>query len=126
MINALTTINLAEEQIKDKNCKTARDKYEKTCKKQEEHKDSLEVMRKSSINENLNEDSPKTVTKDISQMKTDEENVYKDEEEIVELDNGLIGTSVRRILVPESLKEKILKRHLGVKKTTARIQRIFK
>ena len=83
-------------------------------------------MRKSSINENLNEDSPKTVTKDISQMKTDEENVYKDEEEIVELDNGLIGTSVRRILVPESLKEKILKRLLGVKKTTARIQRIFK
>ena len=126
MINALTTINLAEEQIKDKHCKTARDKYEKTCKNQEELQDSLEVMRKTSINDNLNEDSPKTVTKDISQMKTDEENVYKDEEEIVELDNGLIGTSVRRILVPESLKEKILKRLLGVKKTTARIQRIFK
>jgi hypothetical protein len=37
---------------------------------------------------------------------TDEDNVYNDEEEIVELDNGLIGTSARRILVPESLKEK--------------------
>jgi hypothetical protein len=65
---------------------------------------------------------------------TDEDNVYNDEEEIVELDNGLIGTSAGRILVPESLKEKILKRfhdspyagHLGVKKTTARIQRRFK
>ena len=35
VINALTTINFAEEQVKDKYCKTARDKYEKACKKQE-------------------------------------------------------------------------------------------
>ena len=39
----------------------------------------------------------------------DEDNAYNDEEEIVELDNGLIGTSAGSILVPESLKGKILK-----------------
>jgi hypothetical protein len=68
--------------------------------------------------------APETVTKDTSQMKTMRDNVYNDEEKIVELDNGLIGTSAGKILVPESLKEKILKRfhdspyagHLGIKR----------
>ena len=128
MINAFTTI---EEQVKDKYCKTARDKYEKACKKQEALQDSLENERQSSLYESIDDDSPRDGDQGYQ---TDVDNVYNDEEEIVELDNGLIGTSAGRILVPESLKEKILKRfhdspyagHLGVKKTTARIQRRFK
>ncbi len=127
----MTTINFAEEQVKDKYCKTARDKFEKACKKQEALQDSLEIMRQSSVDENTHDDSPRDGDQGYQ---TDEENVYNDEEEIVELDNGLIRTPARKTLVPESLKEKILKRfhdspyagHLGVKKTTARIQRRFK
>ncbi len=67
MIKALTTINFAEEQVKDKYCKTARDKYEKACKKQETLQDSLEIMRQSSLDEDINDDS---LTKDMRQMTT--------------------------------------------------------
>ena len=74
-----------------------------------------------SIMDNAIDDSPRDGDQGYQ---TDEDNVYNDEEEIVKLDNGLIGTSAGRILVPESLKEKILKRfqnspfagHLGVKR----------
>ena len=59
-----------------------------------------------SIMDNAIDDSPRDGDQGYQ---TDEDNVYNDEEEIVELDNGLIGTSTGRILVPESLKEKILK-----------------
>ena len=45
VIKALTTINFAEEQVKDKYCKTARDKYEKACEKQEALHNSLESIR---------------------------------------------------------------------------------
>ena len=63
-----------------------------------------------------------------------EDNKIDDEDEIIELDYGLLGTTPGRILVPESLTENILKRfndspyagHLGIKKTAARIQRRFK
>ncbi len=64
-----------------------------------------------------------------------EDDKIDDEEEIIfELNNGLLGTTAGRILVPESLKEKIFKifhdspyaGHLGIKKTAARIQRRFK
>jgi hypothetical protein len=40
---------------------------------------------------------------------SDDDNI-DDDEEVIELDNGLLGTTAGRILVPESLKEKILKR----------------
>ena len=124
----MTTINFAEEQVKDKYCKTARDKFEKACKQQEALQDSLESIRQSSLDENIHDDSPRDGDQGYQ---TDEDNVYNDEEEIVELNNGLTGTSAGGILVPQSLEEKILKRfhdspyagHLGVKKTTARIQR---
>ncbi len=84
-----------------------------------------------SIRDNAIDDSPQDSDQGYL---TDEDNVYNDEEEVVELENGLLGTSAGRILVPESLKEKIFKRfhdspyagHLGIKKTTARIQRRFK
>jgi hypothetical protein len=75
-------------------------------------------------------DSPR----DGDQGYLSEEDNINDDEEVIELDNGLLGTTAGRILVPESLKDKILKRfhdspyagHLGIKKTAARIQRRFK
>jgi hypothetical protein len=70
--------------------------------------------------------------------KKSEEDEYKsdiiEDEQIKEFKSGLIGTADGKILVPKSLREKILIRfhdspfagHLGVKKTIARIQRRFK
>jgi hypothetical protein len=59
---------------------------------------------------------------------------FIDDEEVIELDNGLLETTAGRILVPESLKDIRLKRfhdspyagHLGIKKTATRIQRRFR
>jgi hypothetical protein len=64
----------------------------------------------------------------------DSDSDVDEDEQIKELNNGLLGTADGRILVPQVLREKILIRfhdspfagHLGVKKTTARIQRRFK
>ena len=132
VINALTTINFAEEQQKDKYCRRAREKYEKMLKMKEELINESEKEDDSmSIRDNAIDDSPQDSDQGYL---TDEDNVFNDEEEVVELENGLMGTSAGRILVPESLKEKIFKRfhdspyagHLGIKKTTARIQRRFK
>ena len=131
VINALTIINLAEEQKKDKYCKRARKTYENTLKRRVELLNEIEEEEVHLIRENAINNSPE---ENVQGYSSDRDNVYDDDEKIMELKNGLIGTSAGRILVPKSLKEKILKRfhdspyagHLGVKKTAARIQRRFK
>ena len=52
---------------------------------------------------NKNKESPR----DGDEGYLSEDDKIDDEEEIIELDNGLLGTTAGTILVPESLKEKI-------------------
>jgi hypothetical protein len=54
-----------------------------------------------SIRDNAIYDSPQGSDQEYL---TDGDNVYNDEEEVVEQENGLLGTFAGRILVPESLK----------------------
>jgi len=130
VINALTNVKFAEEQEKDKYCKGARTKYEEEKRIKEELLNDIEIEMKNFKKNNKNKESPR----DGDEGYLSENDNIDDDEEIIELDNGLLGTTAGRILVPESLKEKILKRfhdspyagHLGIKKTAARIQRRFK
>ena len=126
----MTIVEFAEEQEKDKYCIGARTKYEEAIRIREELLNDIEKEMKT-LKENIEiKDSPR----DGDEGYLSEDDKIDDEEEIIELDNGLLGTTAGRILVPEFLKENILKRfhdspyagHLGIKKTAARIQRRFK
>ncbi len=124
-IKALTTEMFLQEQEKDKFCKKAKEKYVKERQRRNQFMeeylsavgDGKEYAKDCTINEN-----------------NEYEDDIDEEEQIKEFKNGLIGTADGKILVPESLREKILIRfhdspfagHLGVKKTTVRIQRRFK
>ena len=107
-----------------------RTKYEEEQRIKEELINDIEIEMKTLKENNKIKESPR----DGDEGYLSEDDKINDEEEIIELDNGLLGTTAGRILVPESLKEKILKRfhdspyagHLGIKKTAARIQRRFK
>ena len=76
VINALTTINFAEEQQKDKYCRRAREKYEKMLKMKEELINESEKEDDSmSIRDNAIDDSPQDSDQGYL---TDEDNVYND------------------------------------------------
>jgi hypothetical protein len=124
-IKALTTEMFLQEQEKDKFCREAKERY---------------LSEKHSQNELIEENFIEIgdTRRNKRRRRYSEEEEYDsdvdEDEHIKEFKNGLIGTADGRILVPESLREKILIRfhdspfagHLGVKKTTARIQRRFK
>jgi hypothetical protein len=124
----LTIVQLEEEQEKDKYCKDVRNKYEETIRIKELLND-IEIEMKLKKNNEIRDSH-----RDDDEGYLSEDNNIDDDEEVIEVDNGLLGTTAVRILVPESLKEKILKRfhdspyagQLGIKKTAARIQRRFK
>jgi hypothetical protein len=102
----LTIVEFAEEQEKDKYCIGARTKYEEAIRIREELLNDIEKEMKT-LKENIEiKDSPR----DGDEGYLSEDDKIDDDEEIIELDNGLLGTTEGRILVPESLKDKILKR----------------
>jgi hypothetical protein len=125
VINALTKLRFAEEQEKDQYCKSARTKYEEAKRIKEELLNDIEIEMKTLKENNKINESPR----DGDEGYLLEDINIDDDEEVIELDNGLLGTTAGRILLPKSLKEKILKRfhdspyagHLGIKKTAARI-----
>ena len=126
----MTKLRFAEEQEKDQYCKSARTKYEEAKRIKEELLNDIEIEMKTLKENNKINGSPR----DGDEGYLLEDINIDDDEEVIELYNGLLGTTAGRILVPKSLKEKILKRfhdspyagHLGIKKTAARIQRRFK
>jgi hypothetical protein len=82
VIKALTTQTFAIEQEKDEYCRKTRKKYENYMRRNETESND--------INENENNSDT------------------NDSDEIIEFDNGLLGTSDGKIFVPEVLKAKIL------------------
>jgi hypothetical protein len=123
-IKALTTETFALEQGKDKFCLEMKRRYLRDQQRQKELMEEYLVE---------NEPRQNARKRRISEEEDSDSDVDEDEQ-IKELNNGLLGTADGRILVPQVLREKILLRfhdspfagHLGVKKTTARIQRRFK
>ena len=130
------TKEIETEQLNDSYCIRARQKYNRAKKLHEE----LSREANSDIDETIDEvlrhsreNSPNRENDQDSSSSSDDG--YQEEQtRFVELFNGLIATSDGRILVPKSLREKVLKRfhsspyagHLGIKKTTDRIKRRFK
>ena len=102
----MTIVEFAEEQEKDKYCIDARTKYEEGIRIREELLNDIEKEMKT-LKENIEiKDSPR----DGEEEYLSEDDKIDDDEEVIELDNGLLGTTEGRILVPKSLKDKILKR----------------
>ena len=120
-IKALTTATFVKEQQGDEYCRNARKRYQEEMEQREEIAKRIQIQVAEELNQDGNDNKSET-------SETDEADRLK------EFENGLIGTADGRIFVPESLKKKVLMRfhdspfagHLGVKKTTARIQRRFK
>jgi hypothetical protein len=114
-----------QEQEKDEFCKKAKKKYIK------EQQRRTRFMEEYLAAEADGKENGKALRENENKEYEDD---LDEEEQLKEFNNGLIGTADGKILVPESLREKILIRfhdspfagHLGVKKTTARIQRRFK
>jgi hypothetical protein len=124
-IKALTTEMFLQEQEKDEFCKKAKKKFIN------EKERRTKLMEQYLAAEADGKENDKTLRENENKEYEDD---LDEDEQIKESNNGLIGTADGKILVPESLREKILIRfhdspfagHLGVKKTTARIQRRFK
>ena len=122
------TKDFAEEQVKDSYCMSAREKF---VRARERHNDT--VKEDQEINSYPGQ-------KEVILGPSEKADTYKDDSdsdddclEFIELNNGLIGTPDGKILVPEVLRVKILKRfhdspyagHLGTRKTIARIRRRY-
>jgi len=124
-IKALTTETFLLEQEKDKFCSEMRKRY---LSEQQRRKELMEDYL------NAIGETGESAKKRRRNVENESDSDSDDDEQIKELQNGLLGTADGRILVPKTLREKILLRfhdspfagHLGVKKTTARIQRRFK
>ena len=135
------TKEFAAEQLKDSYCRRARERFTREKTLREELSTDVQSNLDKTIDEIIRternrEKSPHRENYQDSAFSSDDD--CNDDEistpAFIELHNGLIGTKDGKILVPESLKDKVLKRfhnspyagHLGVKKTTERIQRRFK
>ena len=123
------TRDFAAEQNKDCYCMSARKQFENATQR---HKAVKE--------DQIDTDNKKTkellippTDKQADQLNQSEDDSDDDCLDFVELHNGLIGTADGKILVPKTLRSKILQRfhdspyagHLGTRKTIARIKRRY-